>query len=422
MNISREVKNNVLVIKLDGRLDAHWADYVNQEFEKEVKAGFHHFILDLEELKYISSAGLGTFLGLKKNLQFVNGTVVLSGLSDFTKKVFKISNFDQLFPIFDSIAEAETNISKEKDSTSQKEKPEVLEQSNATYWYQVQGQAPSVLVVDGSIKKLAGAQYSKRDMIQKPMSDIKYAIGIGSLGDSYNAVKNTFGEMLVLNHNVFYLPTDGNDVPDFLITQQLNTDMKICTLFNAAFQGNFNVTVRFKAKDKENGISISDIYKNLFDICEKLDNFKGLFAIVICAETVKLLGASLKKSPIAENSREGLDILAKENLKSWLHFSVDPEHKNNILCAVGLGLKQKNITNFSKKLIHSLFHISNTEQDILTHNHGAIFNFMPLAPESYNVEGEITKIIQHGNCVSVQHLLEKSTFYEGVVGICAIGS
>ncbi len=421
MEISREIRKNVLVIKLDGRLDARWADYVGQVIEKEVKAGYHNFILDLETLNYISSAGLRTFLGLKKKLQPVDGSVVISGLTDFTRKVFEISNFNKLFQIFDSVSEAEGHIAKGKEPVTQKETTEVVELENATYRYQVLKQEPSVLVVNGSINKLPFAQYSETDMTQQPLSNIRYAIGIGSLGDNYKDIKDTFGEMLVLNHNVFYLPTDGSDVPDFLLTRHLDTAVNICTLFSAAFQGDFNLSIRFKAKHKEKGISIADLYEDLFKLCENLESFKGLFAIVICAETVGLLGASLKKSPIKENaSSNGQQILSKENLKNWLNFSADPGNKNKILCAVGLGFNRKKVSDFSNNFIQSLFHISENDQDIFTHNHGAVFDFMPLAPEAYDVEKEIEKIIQHGNCISVLHLLEKSTLYEGMIGICAI--
>lgn len=406
---------------MSGRLDAHWADYVDKVLDKEVKAGHYIFIFDLSRLNYISSAGLGIFLRLKKKLELVNGSVVFTELSEFTKKIFKISNFHQLFQIYGSVSEAETAILDAAKSGSKKENAEFLEQNTANYLYQIMRQEPTALVIDGSIKKLSGAQYSEIDMVQKPLSDLNYAIGIGSLGDKYEEVKNTFGEMLVLNHNVFYLPTDGSEVPDFLITEQLESGVNVCTLFNVAFQGNFNLVVRFKAKDRGIGISLNDVYKSLFAICERMESFKGLIAIVLCAETVGLLGASLKKSPISENvSHDGLDILAKENLKEWLHFPAELHHKNKTICAVGLSLESENEANFSNTLIHSLFHVSNNKPDILSHNHGSIFDFMPLTPNSFDIEEEISKVIQNSKCVAVQHLLEKSKLYEGIVGICVI--
>jgi anti-anti-sigma factor len=422
VEITREIRKDILVIGLDGRLDAYWADFVDQALDKEVKAGYYNFIIDLEHLTYISSAGLSTFLTLKNQLQLVGGIVVLSGLKAFIKKIFEISSFDQLFRIFDSVSNAESQFYEEKEAESPIEIREVIELRNVTYWLPEATPEPSTLSVDGSIARLQNAQYSETDLIQKSLTELQYAIGIGSLGDTYEEVKNTFGEMLVLNHNVFYLPTDGNDVPDFLITSHSSLDVKISMLFSAAFRDDFNLVVRFKAKSKEKGLSFSDIYKNLFDICERLENYKGLIAIVVCSETSGLLGASLKKSPILENApQNGKNILAKNNLKEWLRFSIDLEHKNKTICAVGLGLDRTKMGNFSERFLQSLFHISDNGSNIITHNHAAIFDFMPLTPYSYDIEEEIDKIVQHGECISVQHLLDKSTLYEGIIGICAIG-
>ncbi len=421
MEIKRELRGDVLLIDLEGRLDAYWAGHTRQALEKEIKAGYHQIVLDLHSLTYLSSAGLRIFLQIKKQLESVGGDVVLVGLSDFVRNVFEVSGFNQLFQVLGSVSEAESHFVNAREVAGHVGKEELSEASSAVYQIRDLRQGPSLLTADGSIAKLPRAQYTEADLVEKTLADLKYGIGIGSLGDTYEEVKKTFGEMLILNNNVFYLPTDGNNIPDFLLADRLIAEVKINMLFSGSFEGKFNLIARFEARDKEKGVCLSELYRDLFDIAAKREGFKGLLATVACGETVGLFGASLKRSPIAENApANGLDISVKENLKKWLHFSVELEHRNKTACMVGLGLARDQARNFSERFVQSLFSVSPTGPDILLHNHCVVFNFMPLTSGSFDLEGEIDRVAQHGECVSVQHLLEKSAFREGVVGVCLV--
>tara|TARA_B100001093_G_C26777011_1_gene992814 strand:+ start:673 stop:960 length:288 start_codon:yes stop_codon:yes gene_type:complete len=82
-------------IKLTGEFDASQAEIVTDFMQRyEVT-----LTLDLEELSYISSMGLGI---LVKNYHRLNGMgykIILKNLNEHIKDVFKYTRLDQLFVV-----------------------------------------------------------------------------------------------------------------------------------------------------------------------------------------------------------------------------------------------------------------------------------------------------------------------------------
>ena len=83
-------------IKLIGEFDASQAEIVTDFIERyEVT-----LTLDLEELSYISSMGLGILVKNYHRLDGMGYKVVLKNLNEHIKDVFKYTRLDQLF-VFD---------------------------------------------------------------------------------------------------------------------------------------------------------------------------------------------------------------------------------------------------------------------------------------------------------------------------------
>lgn len=82
-------------IILTGRLDASQADRARNYLE-QLNASC---TLDLEELDYISSAGLGVLLGTQKRLSESGQRLRLVNLSKHIKDIFVYAGFDHIFEI-----------------------------------------------------------------------------------------------------------------------------------------------------------------------------------------------------------------------------------------------------------------------------------------------------------------------------------
>jgi len=89
-------QTNDQVLKVSGRIDSSNA----QEFERELKEALGEDLkevtLDLEELTYISSAGLRVLMKLRK---IVSGTVTLANTLPEVTQVLEVTGFSQLFRV-----------------------------------------------------------------------------------------------------------------------------------------------------------------------------------------------------------------------------------------------------------------------------------------------------------------------------------
>lgn len=82
-------------IVLEGRLDAAQAPHA-QEFLDQVS---EKCVLDLADLEYISSAGLGVLLRTHKRLMAGGRSLKLTNVSRHINDIFVYSGFDRLFEI-----------------------------------------------------------------------------------------------------------------------------------------------------------------------------------------------------------------------------------------------------------------------------------------------------------------------------------
>ncbi len=111
MNINEEVRGNVCIIALNGRLDNESTQGFQERISSIIDGGQTRLVLDLGDLEYISSVGLRAFLLASKKLKPLEGKLVLARLQDHIKEVLDIAGFSSLFPSYPSVDEAVQNVS-----------------------------------------------------------------------------------------------------------------------------------------------------------------------------------------------------------------------------------------------------------------------------------------------------------------------
>ena len=106
MEINVRKEKVTTIVSVAGRMDA----LTSPEFEKElsalISAGDSNFLINLQQLEYISSAGLRSILFISRQLKNRNGVLLFAGPQGPVKDVFKISGFNSIFKIFDTEEEA----------------------------------------------------------------------------------------------------------------------------------------------------------------------------------------------------------------------------------------------------------------------------------------------------------------------------
>ncbi len=105
-SISREDKNGVAMIRVQGFLDAHTFEQLEEAIREVYDEGCFKLVVDLARVDYISSAGAGVFIGARSESQENGGDVVLLNPTEGVKEVFELLGLTQIFKLADDEAAA----------------------------------------------------------------------------------------------------------------------------------------------------------------------------------------------------------------------------------------------------------------------------------------------------------------------------
>ncbi len=88
----------IMVITLDGRLDAFEAPALRQKCDKFLADGLIHFVFDLTEVTMLDSAGLAAMVSVLKRARLKNGDVrLIWPRAEAASRILKLTRFDQVF-------------------------------------------------------------------------------------------------------------------------------------------------------------------------------------------------------------------------------------------------------------------------------------------------------------------------------------
>ncbi|KYC83958.1 anti-sigma factor antagonist [Heyndrickxia sporothermodurans] len=105
MNISidiQESENHVLV-KINGEIDAYTAPKLRESLVPYGEKEEIWMSIDLSDVSYMDSTGLGVFVGLFKSIRANNGKLYLSGLSERLKRLFDITGLTNIMEIYTEV-------------------------------------------------------------------------------------------------------------------------------------------------------------------------------------------------------------------------------------------------------------------------------------------------------------------------------
>jgi len=98
MQIDREKQEGKLNLKLSGRLDTSTAPMLQETLEQD-EEDITELNLDMENLEYISSAGLRVLLAATKKMKAKGGTMTLYHAKEEVMEVFEITGLNEILNI-----------------------------------------------------------------------------------------------------------------------------------------------------------------------------------------------------------------------------------------------------------------------------------------------------------------------------------
>lgn len=101
-DISTENKDGIHFITVNGEIDAGSSIYLDNALKEAMETGEKKILVDLSELKYISSAGLGVFISHLDELELQKIELAIFGINETVKQVFDILGLEKLLTIVES--------------------------------------------------------------------------------------------------------------------------------------------------------------------------------------------------------------------------------------------------------------------------------------------------------------------------------
>jgi len=103
--ISTDMAESAVVVHAEGDLDVYTAPRLKEVLDEHV-AGAKRLVLDLSEVHFIDSTALAVLVGALQQSQATDGEFRLVVSDPFLLKIFHITGFDGIFPIYPAVAEA----------------------------------------------------------------------------------------------------------------------------------------------------------------------------------------------------------------------------------------------------------------------------------------------------------------------------
>ena len=98
-----KIEENKVILTLSGYIYAEDAEILRNEFIDYTDKGYSTFIVDMNNVVYIDSAGLQALVAVNRRAAKAGGSVILSGLKGTVQELFQLTRLDKLFKVENNI-------------------------------------------------------------------------------------------------------------------------------------------------------------------------------------------------------------------------------------------------------------------------------------------------------------------------------
>jgi len=106
LDIKTDRDGGVCTVNLEGEIDVYTAPRLKAELVSAIESGCVNVIVDLEDVGFIDSSGLGVLVSALRRARERDGAVRIVCTRDNILKIFRITGLDKVFPIFSDASEA----------------------------------------------------------------------------------------------------------------------------------------------------------------------------------------------------------------------------------------------------------------------------------------------------------------------------
>ena len=366
MEITRKSGTDGLELAVEGRIDAYWADHLTAALDDAIRSGAGRISLDLHGVAYLSSAGIRTLLVAYRELGRVGGALRIVRPSNAVKSMLEMAGLLDLLVLSPS----EPTVAAVHGTAL--DRPEGSIES-----WTLPGSAGIECRTIGDPGRLeSGFDASHCHAETFPAGS--FGFGLGAFGRDFDDCRGRFGELLAAGGAAVYLPTDGTNVPDFLIAGK-GTAPEVRLLYGMRCEGKLGIHARFEAKP-EHTFSVEALAAIALDLVGA-----DRAGIVVVGEAAGLVGASLRRSPALAS--DAFDFTFPE-IRRWISFTPDRAFASSQALVVGVvarGAQANGAGAFLRPI---------GDSGLTGHFHAAAFSHRPLPRGPLELEPTIAGLFE----------------------------
>ncbi len=190
MEINRRYSAGAVELTVTGRLDGYWADHLASALDEEIRQGSHHVRLDLSQVLFLSSAGIGILVKFYQQLKNIQGSLSVWKASEQVRKVIEISGLREVL-LAKAAADTQGHIPREGAQPAfagrlpSVSKPVAqIERPGAIFDVHVlESEAGLTCRLVGDPSLLEGCRFGMENCCTLEFPDSTFAIGLGALGE-----------------------------------------------------------------------------------------------------------------------------------------------------------------------------------------------------------------------------------------------
>lgn len=106
LELDQYTQDGLSILKVGGEIDVYSAPNLREALINLVNDGKYHIVVDMENVDFLDSTGLGVLVGGLKRVRAHQGSLGLVCDKERILKIFRITGLTKVFAIYSSVDEA----------------------------------------------------------------------------------------------------------------------------------------------------------------------------------------------------------------------------------------------------------------------------------------------------------------------------
>ncbi|HHI88104.1 MAG TPA: STAS domain-containing protein [Candidatus Cloacimonetes bacterium] len=216
LEIKTSFGDSIPIITLSGRLDGYGATLLEQQLSA-IESESPYWILDCDDVHFLSSAGIRILLKMEKQLRTDGGSLLLSAMKDEVINILSLTGLINQFSLVESVDDA---LQQARQHMRVRENVETLTCNKKTYILH-HLDAPQCLIDIWSKSGISITDATKKqNLIPTNLSEFGIGFGIGGFGISAAQAEESPGLLFSMKNISGLSPADEHNLPDFIISNK----------------------------------------------------------------------------------------------------------------------------------------------------------------------------------------------------------